>query len=465
MRGMNRAFLPRSAAAAGAAGSDRIAPRVLKGFHDLLPAVEQPRRRYLEALERVVRGYGFVPIDTPALEYADVLLAKAGGETEAQIYRFRDHGDRDVALRFDLTVPFARFMALHARELHTPFKRYQFGKVWRGENTQRGRYREFSQFDADIVGVDTAAADLETLLLVADCVGALNLGPFTLRVSHRGVVNRLLQRLGLADRAVAIMRLIDKLDTRGAAATRAALAELVGAADGEQLMRFVQRGADNAATLASMRAAAGDGADLTRLDQLVSWTGEHAALAQVLVVDPAIMRGLDYYTGLVFETVLSAAPEVGSVCSGGRYDDLVSLYAPERLPGIGLSIGLDRIVLSLHAAGKLPAAEPSADVVIFCLDEALAARYQRLATELRAAGLAVDVYPTGRKLKAQFAYAERRAIRAALFLGPDEVARGRFSVRDLNTRQEWTDLDTAAAIRTLLQLRTGCSGGGAQVSL
>ena len=426
---------------------DIIQPRVLKGFRDFLPAAEMERAALLEALTSAFRSFGFVPIDTPVLEYAEILLGKAGGETEKQVYRFKDNGGRDVAMRFDLTVPFARFMAEHAGELYLPFKRYHMAKVWRGENTQRGRYREFMQCDFDIVGVDTAAADFDIVATIAAAMRALGVDGATIRINHRGVFNRFLARIGIADKSVEVLRVVDKLDKIGADETRRLLSELAGDAAASDILEFIRGGDDYMTTLDRItRLAGGDNPDSARLAQIRSMA-EACGLGASVSLAPNITRGLDYYTGVVFETFLDAIPEIGSVCSGGRYNDLASLYTTQRLPGVGASVGIDRLIAALDTTGKAHRSSGYTRVVIINSDESLGADYQSAAQSMRLAGIACEVFPDSRKAGQQFAYAEAKGATHALIRGADEKARGVWTVRQLATRTnvEYSDLGAVAA--------------------
>ena len=415
--------------------SEIIEPRVLKGFRDYLPQDETARRALMEVLEGVFRSFGFVPIDTPALEYAEVLLGKGGGETDKQVYRFQDNGGRDVALRFDLTVPFARFMAEHADELYLPFRRYHMAKVWRGENTQRGRYREFMQCDFDIVGTDSASADTDIILLIGDAIKALDVGLFTVRMNHRGVFNRFLETVGAREKSVALLRLVDKAEKVGYEELKRLLVEEVGEEIAGKTLDFIKKEESFEATLDKIeRLAGGPAADTERLREI--WrNAEVAGFAGKLVLDPSITRGLDYYTGVVFETNLDAMPEIGSVCSGGRYDELASLYTTKRLPGVGSSIGLDRLLAALEALGTVKRRGGYTQVLILDIEEELSPSYHRIARALRAAGIAAEVYPEKKKLAAQFTYAEKRGIPLAVIMGTDEADKGEAQIRDLSTRE------------------------------
>jgi histidyl-tRNA synthetase len=412
-----------------------IEARVLKGFRDSLPTDEMRRLSCFREVEEVFRSRGFVPIDTPAMEYAEVLLGKGGGETEKQIYRFQDHGKRDVALRFDLTVPFARFMAEHHGELGLPFRRYHIAKVWRGENTQRGRYREFFQCDCDIVGTDSPAADFEVLETAAEALDRLGLKDFSIRVSHRAAFNHFLERIGAAGASAEILRAADKLAKLGHEETEALIAAAAGPQGARSIMDFISISGDFEAGLERMRSIlGGPEPGIERLERVWAYACE-TGLARRLVLDASITRGLDYYTGIVFETFLGSCPGMGSVCSGGRYDDLASLYSKERMPGVGASIGMDRLLAALDESGADQAPASAADALIVCMEEEFLGRAFTLAGRLRAKGLSIEVFTERKKLPQAFAYAEKRGIPKVVIIGPDEAASGYFSIRDLGSRQ------------------------------
>jgi histidyl-tRNA synthetase len=417
---------------------DIIEPRVLKGFRDYLPQDETARRGLMEILERVFRASGFVPIDTPALEYAEVLLGKGGGETDKQVYKFKDNGDRDVALRFDLTVPFARFMAAHCDELYLPFRRYHMAKVWRGENTQRGRYREFVQCDFDIVGVDSSSADADILLLIADAIAALDVGGFSIRVNHRGVFNRFLSSCGAAGSSVAALRAVDKLEKIGPDEVRNQLEAEIGADAARKVLEFITAGGAEGGfeeTLDKIEALAGGPAGDTKRLRDIWLDAREAGISGSVLLDPSITRGLDYYTGVVFETSLAAMPEIGSICSGGRYDELASLYTKKKLPGVGASIGLDRLLAALEHLGSAKGVQGYTLVLVLDVEDGLEPRCHALARALRAEGIATEVFPERRKLAQQFAYAERKGIPFAVIAGREEADRGSVQIKDLRSRE------------------------------
>jgi histidyl-tRNA synthetase len=417
-----------------------IEPRTLKGFRDHLPAQALARERVLEIARRVYRSYGFAPIDTPALEYLEILTGKGSDETDKQLYRFQDHGGRDVGLRFDLTVPFARFAAQHVHELGLPFKRYHMAAVWRGENTQRGRYREFMQCDFDTIGTTSPVADLEMVLVVHDLLAAIGIERFTIRLNDRRVLAGILGRLGLTDQSTSVLRSLDKL---GKATPEAVAAEL--AAHGVA--------ADAAAALLEMASLAGLPADV--LERLGALVGDQeqgragvAALTAIVAgareagvpdgrvaIDPSIARGLDYYTGIVLESFLDDLPALGSICSGGRYDNLAGLYTKQHLPGVGASLGIDRLLAGLEELGRVATVETPAEVFLVHFDERHLADYLRIATAIRAAGMAVEFFPEAKKVGQQLKLAAKRGFPAALVIGSDEFAAGTAQFKNLGTQQ------------------------------
>jgi histidyl-tRNA synthetase len=417
-----------------------IEPRVLKGFRDSLPEAEVARLAMAGVLTRTFESFGFLPIDTPVLEYAEILLGKGGGETDKQVYRFLDHGRRDVAMRYDLTVPFARFVCAHRHEITLPFKRYHIAKVWRGENTQRGRYREFFQCDFDTVGVDTASADLEILLVMAASIRALGVERFRIHVAHRGVLTSLLERLGASERTAEVLRVVDKLGKIGAEEVASQLGALVPAQSAEALLRFITPRESFAATLSAMAEVVGaDNPHIARL-VVLQRAIEELGVANTYFLDPSITRGLDYYTGIVFETFLTDLPQIGSVCSGGRYNDLTSLFATERMPGVGASIGLDRLQAGLAELGATAGTPATVHALVLCVDDGLEAHYHALAAALRREGLSAEVYPERVKLPRQFQFAEKKGIPFAIICGGNEKGRSVVSIKDLKSRASRDDV-------------------------
>jgi histidyl-tRNA synthetase len=435
-----------------------IEPRTLKGFRDYLPELMIPREWMLEQARRVYRSYGFAPIDTPALEYAEILLGKGGEESDKQLYRFL-HGSHDVALRFDLTVPFARFAAMYINELGTPFKRYHMGPVWRGENTQKGRYREFWQCDFDTIGTISNAADIEVALVIHDLMRGLNLDRFVIHVNNRLVLNGLLEELGLAGHTAHLLRALDKLPKIGRDGVLAEMAEKTGLAaeQGDRLLALAQTTGTNQEILARLKSdfgtnpRAADG--IQRLEELLNAVSKAGIPDGMIVLDLSIARGLDYYTGMVYETFLTDLPKIGSVCSGGRYDNLAGLYTKQHLPGVGASLGLDRLLAALEELKLLKTTTTPAPVFIVQFTAERIGEYQRMARTLRAAGIGVEVFPDAKKLGQQFQYAEKRGHKLGLIAGPDDFAKGTWNVKDLAKREEKKgvpDAEMLAVVRALL---------------
>jgi histidyl-tRNA synthetase len=414
-----------------------IEPRILKGFRDFLPSQEISRRNLLEKIENSFRLYGFLPIDTPALEYSEILLGKGGGETEKQIYRFKDHGDRDVALRFDLTVPFARFLAEHREALVFPFKRYHIAKVWRGENTQRGRYREFTQCDFDTIGSDSADADFEILYMMRNTLLAISGGDVIIHLNHRGVFNRFLSRLGLLDKSVDILRAVDKLAKIGRDAERELLSEAVGESSAREILSYIEISGSFNEKLSAMTEAAGQGPETERLKQIGKFI-QDTGIENSVVLDPSITRGLDYYTGVVFESFLADLPSIGSVCSGGRYDNLVGLYSADQraaLCGVGASIGIDRLIAALEALSRLKEEKSYAKTAVAWVSPDAGGACQVIADKLRGDGIPCEVFLNDEKLTKQFQLAEKKGLYWLIIPNSENPLGSPLTLRDLSKRE------------------------------
>jgi histidyl-tRNA synthetase len=444
---------------------DLIQPRTLKGFRDYPPALMIPREWLMDTARRIYRSYGFAPIDTPALEYAEILVGKMAAEAEIQrqLYRFQDQGDRDVALRFDLTVPFARFAAQHINQLGTPFKRYHIGPVWRGESPQAGRYREFVQADVDTIGTTSNAADIEIALVINDLMVALGFDRFEIRVNNRLILNGFLESLNLADKAVPLLRALDKLPKIGREKVVLEMVEQTGIQP-DQAQAVIAlatvpdaAGADlNESILIRLEESCGnidkvaDG--IRRLRDLLTVAKAAGIPEGRIKIDLGITRGLDYYTGTIYETFLTDLPGIGSVCSGGRYDNLAGLYTKQALPGVGASLGLDRLLAAMEELNLLPKAATPAPVLIVQFSADRLGDYQRIARDLRKAGIATEVYPDAKKIGPQLQYAERKGFVLALIAGPDEFDQGVCKIKVLAKREERTvpEADLVAAVQLLL---------------
>ena len=396
-----------------------------------------PRERLMEIARRVYRSYGFAPIDTPALEYLEILTGKGSDETDKQLYRFIDHGKREVGMRFDLTVPLARFVAQHAGTLGLPFKRYHIAPVWRGENTQRGRYREFMQCDFDTIGTKSVAADIEMVLVIGDLLQALGFQKFTIHLNDRRILTGLLESLGLSEQTTAVLRALDKLAKIGKEKVIAEMERTAGAtaAQANDILELVATEGTNADILQSVQAMAekteAGSAGLQSLRTLLDAVSKAGLDARYVKIDLSIARGLDYYTGTVLETTLDDLPGIGSVASGGRYDNLADLYTKQELPGVGASLGLDRLLAAMEELKLLGQASTPAEIFVPFFDKEQLGRYLKLAAQLRSAGFRVEVFPDAKKLGKQLQYANRKGHRIALVLGADEFEAGTCQVKDL----------------------------------
>ena len=442
-----------------------IRPRTLSGFMELLPQKQIRFERMLEVLRNTYSAYGFAPLDTPAIEDAQILLAKGGGDTEKQIYRFQK-GDSDLALRFDLTVPLAKYVALHCNELAFPFRRYQISKVYRGERAQRGRFREFYQADIDIIGDGKLDIlnEAEIPAIIYNVFRGFGLKRFQIRVNNRMILNGFYAMMALSEKSGEIMRTVDKLDKIGPDKVRGILVTDCGLteAQAEEILKFIAITGTNDQVLTALEGYAGRNEifDLG-LEELKAVTRNLAAFGvpeENFAVDLTIARGLDYYTGTVYETTLLDHPEIGSVCSGGRYDNLAGYYTERQLPGVGISIGLTRLFYVLDEQGllnpQLPSAPADALVLPMTSDPAPAIA---LAQALRAGGIRVQLYGEQKKFKQKMAYADKLGVPFAVLLGEDEIAEGVCSVKNMLTgeQQKLSASDAAAYIKESLGSNNG----------
>ena len=403
----------------------KVAPRTLSGFMELLPAPQRQMERIMEILRETYSLYGFTPLDTPAIESSEVLLAKGGGETEKQIYRFQK-GDADLSLRFDLTVPLAKYVALHYNDLTFPFRRYQIGKVYRGERAQRGRFREFYQADIDIIGDGKLSIlnEAEIPAIIYKTFSALGLKRFRIRVNNRKILNGFYASLGLSGVAGDVMRTVDKLDKIGFEKVEALLTGELGipAESAREILSFISIKGESQEILSQLENWRGRNETLDQgleeLNTVVKHLGGFGVPRENFAVDLTIARGLDYYTGTVYETMLLDHPEIGSVCSGGRYDNLAEYYTDKQLPGVGISIGLTRLFYVLGEQGLLNPDLPTApaDALILPMTEDLATAIS-LATELRENGIRTQLHCEEKKFKQKISYAGKLGIPYAIFLG------------------------------------------------
>ncbi len=416
--------------------SEIIKPRILKGFRDSLPDEEIFRKSLIRKLENVFESFGFVPIDTPVLEYTDVLLGKGGGETDKQVYSFIHREKHDISMRFDLTVPFARFMGMHSNDLPLPFKRYHIAKVWRGENTQRGRYREFYQCDFDIVGTDSCLSDAEILLVMYNSFQALGIKGFNFRVNDRSIFNTFLDKSGVKDRFSEILRIVDKIRKIGKNDVHELLRELTDSRTASKIIDFITMKGSYQDIINEIKTMCG-GSDsrIDRFEELFSFLKNNIPDNNINI-DTSITRGLDYYTGLVYETFLDENSEIGSVCSGGRYDNLASLYTKAELTGVGASIGLDRLIAALSGNGEF--SNENKSVIIFNLDPRFGSRYLEISQRLRKKNIKSEVFYEDKKINQQFSYAEKKGIAFAVICGEDEFSKNMYTFKDLVSRKSYS---------------------------
>ena len=443
---------------------------------ELLPRDQIAFQRMLDTIRHTFERFGFLPVETPVMELSEVLLTKSGGETERQVYFVQSTGALEkggeglpeLALRFDLTVPLARYVAEHEHELAFPFRRYQMQRVYRGERAQRGRFREFYQCDIDVIGKDALSPrfDAEIPAVIAAVFDRLAIGDFTIQLNHRKLLRGWFEGLGIeGERQMLVLRELDKLDKRGEDAVRATLA-----GEGFELASDV---VEKLMAFSKVRSQGHDDA-LTKLDALGSGTPlfeeGRAELRAILLqlkalgvdesryaINLSIARGLDYYTGIVYETTLDAYPQIGSICSGGRYDNLASHYSKSKLPGVGISIGLTRLFYQLREAGLVGTADSSVDVLVALLDDAGLDAALAMSQRLRAAGLNVETQLEPRKLAKQMQYADKAGIRFVAMRGEDEAARGVVAVKDLRRGQQFevADAELADALLRARELREG----------
>ena len=443
---------------------------------ELLPRDQIAFQRMLDTIRHTFEQFGFLPVETPVMELSEVLLTKSGGETERQVYfvpstgalEKAGEGLPELALRFDLTVPLARYVAEHEHDLAFPFRRYQMQRVYRGERAQRGRFREFYQCDIDVIGKDALSPrfDAEIPAVIAAVFDRLAIGDFTIQLNHRKLLRGWFEGLGIeGERQMLVLRELDKLDKRGEDAVRATLA-----GEGFELASDV---VEKLMAFSKVRSQGHDDA-LTKLDALGSGTPlfeeGRAELRAILLqlkalgvdesryaINLSIARGLDYYTGIVYETTLDAYPQIGSICSGGRYDNLASHYSKSKLPGVGISIGLTRLFYQLREAGLVGTADSSVDVLVALLDDAGLDAALAMSQRLRAAGLNVETQLEPRKLAKQMQYADKAGIRFVAMRGEDEAARGVVAVKDLRRGQQFevADAELADALLRARELREG----------
>ena len=422
----------------------KVQPRILPGFMELLPEDQILFNRMYDTIRSVYERFGFLPLDTPIIELSEVLLAKAGGETEKQIYRFQK-GDNDLSLRFDLTVPLARYVAQHSNDLVFPFKRYQMNKVFRGERPQKGRFREFYQCDIDIIGNETLdiAYDAEIPAVIYTVFSQLNFGEFTIRLNNRKVLNGFFDSLGLSECAGDILRVIDKLEKIGPEAVAEELSVLgVDESARAKILDFVAIDGGCADVICALQALGLGGVfaeGVAELSTVCEYMREFGIPEQNYKIDLTIARGLDYYTGTVYETVLNAYPGLGSICSGGRYENLTGYYTDKKMPGIGISIGLSRLFYQLRVAGVIaPQSKCLTQALVVPMDRDCMPYAISVSGKLRDAGIVTDIYCADKGMKQKMKYADRLGIEYVAVIGGDEVQRGVVALKNMRTGSQET---------------------------
>ncbi|MDX2300344.1 MAG: histidine--tRNA ligase [Xanthomonadaceae bacterium] len=457
-----------------------IKPRTMPGVMELLPRDQIAFQRMLDVIRRNDERFGFLPIETPVIELSEVLLTKTGGETERQVYFVQStgalekggEGVPELALRFDLTVPLARYVAEHEHDLAFPFRRYQMQRVYRGERAQRGRFREFYQCDVDILGKDALSLrfDAELPAVIHAIFSELDIGPFTIQINNRKLMRGFFEGLGIADpeRQGAVLREVDKLDKRGPEAVFDTLVgEGFGLADEvvRRIMDFVKLRSHSHAQALQILSDLGSGSDsfnqgIAELREVIELVRAFGVPEANYCINLSIARGLDYYTGTVYETTLNDYPQIGSICSGGRYDNLAGNYTKSHLPGVGISIGATRLFWQLREAGLLRDADSSVDALVALMDEAHLADYLHIARSLRVAGINTEVQLEAKKLARQMQYADRAGIRFVVLAGEDEATRGAVTVKDLRREQQFEVKreDLAATLRVELAQARALAG-------
>ncbi|NLH01778.1 MAG: histidine--tRNA ligase [Clostridiales bacterium] len=433
---------------------DKIKPRTLSGFMELLPEKQAKMEKMMDILRKTYSLYGFSALDTPIIEASEILLAKGGGETEKQIYRF-SKGDSDLSLRFDLTVPLAKYVALNYGQLAFPFRRYQIGKVFRGERAQRGRFREFYQADIDIIGDGELDImnEAEIPSIIYSTFTKLGLKKFKIRVNNRKILNGFFQISGISDKAEAVMRTIDKLEKIGASKCKELIAEEgIPAKTADEIMDFITTPGRSTEKLEALKKYEGRNelfdTGLSELRTVVTYLPEFGVPEENFEIDLTIARGLDYYTGTVYETILTDYPEIGSVCSGGRYDDLAGYYTDKKLPGVGISIGLTRLFYVLDEQGLLSdeIITAPADVLIIPMTEDFSKAVET-ATLFRENGIRTMLYSENKKFKSKVSYADKIGVPFTVFIGEDEIGRGLIKIKDMQSGEQFSEKPEEAARR------------------
>lgn len=420
-----------------------IQPKILPGFMELLPEEQILFNKIFDTIKNTYEKFGFLPLDTPTIEYSEILLAKAGGETEKQIYRF-NKGENDLSLRFDLTVPLARYVAQHYAYLNFPFKRYQMSKVFRGERPQKGRFREFYQCDIDIVGDEKLSLiyDSEIPAVIYEIFKKLDFGPFVIRINNRKILNGLFEYINLKDNSSDILRVIDKIDKIGSENVKTELLNIISDKDKvEMIMKFIMINGTNKEVIESLKKLNIENdcfkLGIEELEFVIDNIKKYGVLEENYIIDLTIARGLDYYTGTVYETNLKKYPKLGSICSGGRYDNLTEFYTKQHLPGIGISIGLTRLFSQLISEKIIESNKKSlVDILIvpmdnYCIDYSI-----DLASKLRNDNYKTDICYEGKNIKSKMKYANKIGVEYVIIIGQDEIMNKCYVLKNMITGEQ-----------------------------
>lgn len=438
----------------------KVQPKILSGFMELLPEQQIKFNQIKQVIADTYESFGFTPLDTPVLELSEVLLAKAGGETEKQIYQFTK-GDTDLSMRFDLTVPLARYVAMHQNDLSFPFKRYQIGKVYRGERPQKGRFREFYQCDIDIIGNETLdiSYDAEMPAVIYNIFKKIGISDFTIRFNNRKILKGFFAELNLTDKIVDILRIVDKIAKIGQENVAKSLSDLGISDDAiSKIISFITIEGTNDQIINSLKELPVSDetfkTGVSELETVLKGVADLGVPAENYSVDLSIARGLDYYTGTIYETTINAYPEMGSVCSGGRYDDLATFYTDKKLPGVGISIGLTRLFDQFSDRNLISFGRKNpADILIIPMDAAQKKTAFEISALLRQANLKCDVFMEDKKFKAKMNYANKTAVPFIGILGEDEVKNNSIVIKNMTTGEQLT-VGIKNAPETLLKLKS-----------
>ncbi len=413
--------------------SELVKPEILKGTRDFLPKEMAKRQYVMDKIRQVFINFGYDAIETPAIEYAKTILGKYGDEGNKLTYRFKDNGDRDICLRYDQTVPTARVVAANWQNLPMPFKRYQIGRVWRADKPAKGRYREFYQCDVDIIGSTSLVADAEIAAIMSKVFSSLGFQEFEIKFNSRRLMNTILDDLKVAqDQHNAVIRVVDKLEKIGPDKVIAELSKFIPKETAEKVMAALNIKGSNDEKLSELSAF-----DTSEIENFISFAKGFGVEEKNLVFDPSIARGLDYYTGVVYEVVLPKVP-IGSVCAGGRYDDLCSMFTKEKFSGVGIAFGFDRIVVAMEELGLLNEVGLNSNALVTVFDDESVATSQSILVDLQAAGINAEMYPEPAKIGKQFKYADKKEIPFVVICGPDEAAKGEVTIKVMSSGDQKT---------------------------